>query len=85
MSTIPVFAGLRRHVKRQGIRRLVANGMAAAKGGRVCLAGAALGTLTPTPLPKVEGLGTARIFPLYLWERGTEGVREPRSGLQNNL
>jgi hypothetical protein len=28
-------------------------------------------------LPVGEGLGSAaRSFPLYLWERGTEGVRE---------
>jgi hypothetical protein len=40
-----------------------------------------LGTLTPTPLPKGEGLGAARNFPLYLRERGTEGVREPRGRL----
>ncbi len=40
------------------------------------------GALTPTPLPEGEGLGSAaRIFPLSLWERGTEGVREPRSSL----
>jgi hypothetical protein len=42
------------------------------------LPGARLGTLTRAPLPEGEGLGSARIFPLYLRERGTEGVREPR-------
>src|SRR5512132_1850549 len=46
---------------------------------------AKLGALTPTPLPAGEGLGTARIFPLSPRERGTEGVREPRSGLPNKL
>jgi hypothetical protein len=46
---------------------------------------AGLGTLTPTPLPEGEGLGTARIFPLYPRERGTEGVREPRRRLVNTL
>jgi hypothetical protein len=50
-----------------------------------CLTGARLGTLTPTPLPEGEGLGSARSFPLYLRERGTEGVREPRKRLVNTL
>jgi hypothetical protein len=52
---------------------------------RACLTGARLGTLTPTPLPEGEGLGSARLFPLYLWERGTEGVRGPRKHLSGAL
>ncbi len=39
-----------------------------------CSTGVRRGTLTPTPLPEGEGLGTARIFP-STFGRGDRGVR----------
>jgi hypothetical protein len=46
---------------------------------------AANGDVTPTSPRAAVLAATNRIFPLYLRERGTEGVREPRRGRSNTL